>query len=268
MKTLKLVMLATFHLSVAWGQTAEEILCKTEDEYRKHVNYIDKGQQVSEIYGDQTMPGGFAYLLAMDRDGNIYHWINEFSNRKIIGAIYKKEAGELNGSYQRLGIAEEPFPCSAYEAGGRLLATGGGILWLAGSLFYPDYLEETPGDASQLQFYDSVQRLPDTLLGDKTCYVVETTKKFLITEKMADDSNRRGDSIRETHGLPPIHQSPPFKKLPGELTLKAKFYIHYGDFLIVQFDESKYDISQLKSSRSLKMHPLFDVKDFNAYLKE
>lgn len=268
---MKILILFLFLLSqefIVSGQSADDILCKTEDEYRKHFNYIDHGQYSMDIYQDPIISSAFNYFIAMDREGDVYHWISEFKYGKTIGTVYDKKAKQSTGTFLRLGNDEAPFPCSLYEAGGRLLATGGGILWLSCSLFYPDFLEESPGDDSHLQFYAGAERLPDSIIQNEPCYVVGASKTIMITEKMADDSNRRGDSIRAIYGLPPVHQSPPFKKLPGEVILKVKYYIHKNDFLIVRLEESTYEISQLKSRRSLNMNPLFDVKDFIAYLKE
>lgn len=269
--TMKLVLLFSFISflpQIIVGQTAEEIICKTEDEYRKHSNYIDQGLFSLDIYSTTLTSKSFNYFLAMDSVGNVYHWINEFQFGKTIGVIYSKKASDTLGTYQRLGYEEEPFSCSLYHAGGRLLATGGGILWLTASMFYPEYLEETPGDASRLQHFDEIKRLPDTLIGSELCFVVETITKFQRTQKMADDSNRRGDSIRVKNGFEPIFHTAPFKQLPEEIITKVKYFIQAKEYKLIRCEEIQYALSQLKSKRTLKMAPVFDTKDFANSLQQ
>lgn len=268
---MKLVLLFVLIFALQkslFGQTAEEIICKTEDEYRKHSNYIDQGLFSLDIYSTPLTSKSFNYFLAIDRDGNVHHWINEFQFGKTTGVIYTKKAADTLGTYQRLGYEEEPFPCSFYHAGGRLLATGGGILWLTASMFYPDYLEESPGDASRLQQYDEIKRLPDTLIENELCFVVETITKFQRTQKMADDSNRRGDSIRVKNGFEPIFNTAPHKQLPEVIIIKVKYFIHAKDYKLLRCEERKYVLSELKSKSTLKMAPVFDVKDFEKSLQE
>lgn len=262
-----LIVLLCVSKSLA-GQTAEEIICITEEEYRKHLNYIDQGLFSQDIYSTPVTSTAYNYFLAFDRDGNVHHWITKSNDGKTTGVVYTKKASDTTGIYHRLGYEKEPFPCSLYHAGGRLLATGGGILWLTASMFYPEFLEETPGDASQLQYYDEIKRLPDTLIDSEPCYVIETMTKFQRTQRMADNSNHRGDSIRVKNGFEPILNTAPYKKLPGEIIINVKYFITTKYFTLVRCEKIHIEQSKPTSKSILKMAPIFDTKDFAKSLQD
>lgn len=255
-----------------FGQIAEEIICKTEDTYRSRSNYVDYGTFSQDIYKAPESPGTISkslnYYLAMDREGNIYHWVNEFKHGKTQGVIFNKIAGDSLGTYQRLGNDEEPFPSNVLDAGARLVVTGGGVFILVTSLFYPDYSEASNETSSIPHSYDEIARLPDTLIDQRPCYVIETVKRHMLTQDMIDESNRRRDSILATKILPTEFKPPKSTMLPGVTTTKTKYFIHTKDYLILRVEYINYPASGTVGKRIIKLDPKFDVSDFKKHLQK
>lgn len=208
------------------------------------------------------------YFLYLDRAGNINHWISEFEFESTSGVEFVKSASDSLGKYSRIGPNNSFFLCSPFEAAARLVATGGGILYLIGSLFDSEFLEKSAGDGSFFQSADTSVRLADTTIYDESCYVIENSRTHLYTQKMADQQQQRIDSIHNGITLPEGLTLPKFKQVLGPKTLKAKYFIRSKDFMIVRREEFQLDSTAITSKSILFMDPMHDIKNFEKYLKQ
>lgn len=268
MKIFQLVMLSVFQLSLAWGQSAEEIISKTESAYRGLTNYTDQGTYIKSGSHSLSMDTS-TYSLAIDRKGNINQWLHKESSGQLTGAKYVKTGGESLGTYTRLGNKEPGFPCTMHEAGARLMGTGGDVFYVIGSLFYEGYITGAPTDSSALQYYDSARKLPDTMINGAPCYVIKTRKTAVITQSYADRANFVHDSMFHLLDLP-IEQRGGSRTEPGPKSVEHKYFIRKSDLMMVRIENfyMEADTHTIKGHAVLSLNPKYNVKDFSTYLKE
>ncbi len=268
MRTLYILILVTFPLSFTNGQTAEEIISKTESAYRGLTNYTDQGMYIKSGSHFLNMDTS-TYSLAIDRKGNINQWLHKESSGQLTGANYVKAGGESLGTYTRLGNKEPGFPCTMSEAGARLMGTGGDVFYVIGSLFYEGYITGAATDSSALQYYDSARKLPDTMINGAPCYVIKTRKTTVTTQSYADRANFVHDSMFHLLDLP-IEQRGGPRTEPGPRTVEHKYFIRKSDLMMVRSENfyMEADTHTIKGHSVLSLNPKYNVKDFSTYRKE
>jgi len=268
MRTLYLLILATFPLSFAYGQTAEEIISKTESAYRDLSNYADQGTYIRSS-GNFPKDDTSTYFLAIDRKGNVNQWLHKGLPGQLSGARYVKTDTESMGTYTRIGSQDASFQCNMSEAGARMMGTGGDVFYVIGSLFYEGYLTGSPTDSSVLRYYDTVGKLPDTMINGAKCYVIKTRKTTVTTQSYADRANFVHDSIFHLLELPVEQRGGP-RAEPGAKSTEHKFFIRKSDFVIVRMENffMKEDTDIVKGHSVLSMNPKYNIQDFANYLKE
>lgn len=269
---MKLIILFLFlftSIGILEGQTAEEILLNTEDSYRKLLHYRDQGTFVVEY---RTLPGYMdttAYFLAMGRQGNVYHWFHKKKNGIMSGGLYMKSENDTLGTFTRVGTNDPGITCNMAEASARLGGRGGGMFYLFGSLFYPDFFSGTPGDSSAIQYYDKAKRLDDTTINNATCYVIKTRKTIIISKELADKENFKRDSTQGLLDLPPEQRGGP-RREAGPQTSERKYYIRQSDLLLLRLEQFHFkdDIDTIHFKSTLVSNPQYNVSDIGTYPKE
>lgn len=268
MRTLNLVMLAIFYLSVAWGQTAEEILWKTQAAYRGLTNYVDEGTYIKSArnYPGQNTPN---FYMAIDRNENVNQWLHDEISGKLSGAQYVKSEKEALGSYTRIGTQDPSFLCSISEAGARLMGTGGDIFFIINSLFYPGYRLGMTNDSSYILHFDNAQKLADTTINGASCYVIKTHITTEITEEFAARSNFAHDSMFHLLDLPVEQRGGP-RTEPGPRSTAYKYFIRKSDFMIVRYERFSLegDTDIVNYHLVLTLSPRYNVKHFVKYLEQ
>jgi hypothetical protein len=268
MKPITLLFsLLSIQISVS-GQTAEEILWNTEHAYRALNNYADEGTFI-RTSSNTPYPDTTTYYMALDRTGNVNHWFHKERNGQITGAKYAKSEKDSLGTYTRIRNEGESFTCNMGEAGARMMGSGGGMFFLIGSLFFPDFFSGSPGDSSMIQYYDKASRLDDTTIHGVTCYVIKTRKTNVIPQEVADKQNYQRDSTQGLLDLPPEQRGGP-RTVAGPKTFEKKYFIRTSDMILVRVEDFHYknDTNILQSKSTLELNPRLNVKDFGKYLKE
>ena len=249
------------------SQSAMDIVCRTEEAYRSLANYSEQGQHVNYIYsGYYPQENKFDYTTALDRTGNIVHWINRYDQwGNPTGYDYKRLAGDSVGLFIR---KFKPLDTTWYRpdvAGGALLAVGGGLLFLSNSLFYDTMLSPYQGDASMLQQYDEIQRLQDTVWMGDSCYVLQSKIDFKVTQEQVDRTNRFRDSTLSA--LPMPVDSSLFRPVKaGISTHISRYIIRKNDYLIVYWERSLLNPNGIRSRQTAVTNPIANDSDFKRFL--
>jgi hypothetical protein len=145
--------------------------------------------------------------------------------------------------------------------------TGGGIMYLIGSLFYPDFNSNPAKDSSLILYYNTAEMRTDTTINNDLCYVVKTNKTYHVTKEMADIANRRYDSLNHLLELP-IEQRGGARKVPRPKYSSYKYFIRKSDYIILRFDHISYtnDGKTVKMRRTTMMNPKCNIVDFRKNL--
>lgn len=265
---LLLFLLSTLPVILV-SQTAEEILINTESAYGKLRNYVDQGIVVPEYRSMPVPMDTSTYHIAMDRKGNVSYVLNKTFAGRTSGAEFAKTAKDSNGIYTRLGSADAPFACGLEEAQARLVGTGGIMFSLIGSMFFEDTRSKSQTPPSMIQNFDTAKRLDDTTINDAVCFVIKTRKTYIITQELADEQNFKRDSTQGLLDLPPEQRGGP-RTEAGPKTSEHKYYIRQNDLMItrVEIYHFKNETEIPWSKSTLVLHPMYNVKGFNKYLKE
>ncbi len=251
------------------AQSAEEILNQTETAYRNLRNYVDRGTVVPEYKSMPVPMDTTTYQMAMDRKGNVSYVLNKTVAGRTSGAEYAKTAKDSNGIYTRLGSADAPFACGIEEAQARLMGTGGIMFYLIGSMFYEDTRPDSQSPSSMIQNFDTAKRLDDTTIHDAVCYVIKTRKINIIPQDLVDRLNFKSDSTQGLLDLPPEQRGGP-RAEAGPKTSEHKYYIRQDDHMVIGVESYhfKHGNEMPWSKSTLFLHPMYNVKGFNQYLKE
>ncbi len=269
---MKLVLLFAFCSTlpvILAGQTAEEILANTESTYSKLRNYVDQGTSVPEYRSMPVPVDTTTYHIVMDRKGNVSYRLNKTLAGMASGADFTKKAKDSLGIYTRLSSEDIPFACGLEEAQARLMGTGGVMFYLIGSMFYEDNGSDGQTPTSMIQNFDTAKRLDDTTIDGAVCFVIKTRKTHIISQELADEQNFKRDSAQGLLTLLPEQRGGP-RTEAGSKTSEHKYYIRQSDLMVIRVEnfQFKFETEIPWSKSTITLHPMYNVKGFDKYLKE
>lgn len=261
------ILLFTFLMSPLMAQEASVILNNTQQAYRELNNIVVEGRYEFHLHYANTnlianTLGKATFKLAMDKQGNIAHWFK--NDGQATGASYYQTLDDSLGLYTRLGTKDPSITCSRGEAGARLIPSGGGVMYLLGSMFYKHFNLNTDQDSSHMLYYDKAQLMPDSMVDGEVSFVVKTYRTILITEEMANAANHRMDSINGLLELPMEQQRGGPRKTAGPVYMGAKYWIRKTDYMILRCENYQYeeDGIGIKNTSILSMKSRYNLSDF------
>lgn len=265
------ILLFTFGMSPLVAQDATAILNNTQQAYRALTNIVVEGQYELHHHYVNTNQivntlAQASFKLAMDKDGNIAHWFK--NDGKATGASYYQMLNDSLGLYTRLGTKDPSFACSRGEAGARLIPSGGGVMYLIGSMFYTHFNSNPEKDSSHLLYYDQAYLMPDSMVDGEACFVVKTNRTIMVTEEMASAANYQIDSVNGLLELPMEQRGGP-RKIAGPVFMGAKYWIRKTDYMILRCENYQYqdDGIGIKNTSILSMKSRYNLSDFKKYME-
>lgn len=271
MKRTFYILLFTFVISPLMAQEAGDILNNTQQAYREINNIVVEGRYEFHLHYVNTnlianTLAKATFKLAMDKEGNIAHWFK--NDGKATGASFYQTQNDSLGLYTRIGTSDPSLTCSRGEAGARLIPSGGGVMYLLGSMFYKHFNLNTDQDSSHMLYYDKAQLMPDSLIDGEACFVVTTNRTIMITEEMANAANHRMDSINGLLELPMEQRGGP-RKTAGPVFMGAKYWIRKTDYMILRYENYQYeeDGIGIKNKNIISMKSKYNVSDFKKYME-